>query len=89
MVATIIFQSFWILIIINTLLSFISKVILSSNEYKVTFLVSQPRYEISSLWELSKTKKSIRKLALIYTILNILFWIDLFVNIISLIANLP
>jgi hypothetical protein len=85
----IIFHSFWILGLINTFFSFMASIILSSNGYKVSFLVTQFHYEIRSLWELSKTKKSIRKLALLYTILFILFGIDLIINIILFITHLP
>jgi hypothetical protein len=86
MIETIIY-SLGILGIIITILSIISQIILSHNGYKVKILRSHFIKEISSLWELSKAKRKYRKLALVYRVLFIMFFIDLLTTVFLLIAN--
>ena len=56
--------------IIHAILSFIAKGILQSNGYKVSYLITQPFYEIRILKELSQKQPNYRPIFLIHRLIS-------------------
>ncbi len=66
----VLFKFFGLLIfllgIFNAILSFVAKGILKSNGYEISYLITQPIYEIKVLKELSKENPTNRTIFLLY-----------------------